>query len=437
MNKIESKVFELLKQKSNNFIGLKQFEKNLVKNYVILSNSFEDYAVNHSVPESKKIKWYLINLFLMVNIIKYAIIFFVDKPWLTSSLGELVYILYKMKVMSCFMFVACFNTSVFMINSRFLEVTKKFVILDEFNKVIADRRIDGMRITLQRKFAIYCLLLNKGIVELQVQFILVLVVILLTLLVYLAYHDTSMQNNLVSLLFGAFNFFVLIKYLSSIGLITITLFILNVIYLKYKFIDFLKFLDQCVKQNSNFEQAIVRHKVFSDLLLKSSKFINIILGCFYNLNPILIVITVQILIDDATLLWVKALMGLSWSFVFMAAFIISKLSTWIPTNNMNIPNMIYPLICARCKHKEANLWTMLMDYHHSLRWLLKLDEFIAALNTNFLGFYCFNLFKFTKQSFYQLFLTISLVYILIIKTVNTKGAEYGGIWGWKMANQDF
>ena len=45
---------------------------------------------------------------------------------------------------------------------------------------------------------------------------------------------------------------------------------------------------------------------------------------------------------------------------------------------------------------------------------LKIDSFIARLNSQFIGFYCFNLFEFTKMAFYQYALTISTCYFLII-----------------------
>ena len=44
---------------------------------------------------------------------------------------------------------------------------------------------------------------------------------------------------------------------------------------------------------------------------------------------------------------------------------------------------------------------------------MKIEAFIARLNGDFIGFYCLNLFKFTKLAFFQFFYALTTVYILI------------------------
>ena len=52
-------------------------------------------------------------------------------------------------------------------------------------------------------------------------------------------------------------------------------------------------------------------------------------------------------------------------------------------------------------------------HFHNLMINLKIEELIAGLNEHFIGFYCFNLFKFTRMTFLQFYGFLTTSYILV------------------------
>ena len=80
-------------------------------------------------------------------------------------------------------------------------------------------------------------------------------------------------------------------------------------------------------------------------------------------------------------------------------------------------------ITIRNKHLAKYLYQVFTD-NYSINLMsknlnkLKIDPFIDRLNKQFVGFRCFNLFKFTKLAFYQYYFNLSSTCILIYKFVN-------------------
>ena len=81
------------------------------------------------------------------------------------------------------------------------------------------------------------------------------------------------------------------------------------------------------------------------------------------------------------------------------AFVINHINASITVRNKSFPRYLYPVFCWKRKT--------------NIRMELKIDSFIDRLNSQFVGFYCFNLFKFTKLAFYQYIFTLSSSYFLI------------------------
>ena len=69
--------------------------------------------------------------------------------------------------------------------------------------------------------------------------------------------------------------------------------------------------------------------------------------------------------------------------------------------NKNAPRLLYRVFC---NYK-------FIDLKHRL----KIINLLEKLTYDFVGFRCLNLFKFTKLTFYQYFLTIISAYILVSK----------------------
>ena len=87
----------------------------------------------------------------------------------------------------------------------------------------------------------------------------------------------------------------------------------------------------------------------------------------------------------------------------VTAFIINQLSASITVRNKSIHKYLYIIFCSKRIIR--------------IRTKLTIDSFIARLNTQFIGFYCFNLFKFTKKAFYEYAFVISTCYFLMLDII--------------------
>ena len=133
---------------------------------------------------------------------------------------------------------------------------------------------------------------------------------------------------------------------------------------------------------------------------------NLIIGLTYCIIPYLIGINMEMIrIDRDDFLFQIFELGMWLLFVAsnVNAFIINQISASITVRNKSIPRYLYPVFSSQEKAR--------------IGMKLEIESLIARLNTQFIGFYCFNLFKFTKMAFYQYAFTVSTCYFLITNVV--------------------
>ena len=126
---------------------------------------------------------------------------------------------------------------------------------------------------------------------------------------------------------------------------------------------------------------------------------NMIIGLVYCLLPYFISLNIELMRinrDDLLFKWLRGACLVLFVSSNIAIFMINQISASITVRNKSIHKYLYPMFCNGRNRK------------------LKIDSFIARLNTQFIGFYCFNLFQFTKLVFYQYVLSVSSSYFLII-----------------------
>ena len=141
---------------------------------------------------------------------------------------------------------------------------------------------------------------------------------------------------------------------------------------------------------------------FSNIIKDLSGPYNIVIGLIYCIVPYIITIPTKFFkLPNDTLILVLAKM-FAYAICIAAilnAYIINQIAASITVRNKSFHKYLYPMFFG---NKSMDLRTK-----------LKMDSFIARLHKQFIGYECFNLFKFTKLSFYQYILTIVSTYILI------------------------
>ena len=129
---------------------------------------------------------------------------------------------------------------------------------------------------------------------------------------------------------------------------------------------------------------------------------NMVIGLVYCFLPFVISINIEVLrIKRNDLLFICLRMTFLSLFIStnIYVFIINQISASITVRNKPIPRHLYPMFFNGRQRK--------------LEIKVKFDSFIARLNNQFIGYYCLNLFKFTKMVYYQYVLSVSSSYILI------------------------
>ena len=148
---------------------------------------------------------------------------------------------------------------------------------------------------------------------------------------------------------------------------------------------------------------------------------NAIIGLIYGLVPYMTAVCLPIVKinnvnDEIMVRLLKIAAILCFLFSNVNPFLINQISASITVRHTSLTRYLYPIFCVRIDETIPN--TISNRRNAKLRIKLKIDSFIDRLNNQFVGFYCFNLFKFTKMSFFEYFLLIFSSYCLISKFLN-------------------
>ena len=151
--------------------------------------------------------------------------------------------------------------------------------------------------------------------------------------------------------------------------------------------------------------------IFSRLTKRTGTFFDPLIGLTYTFNPYFTALTLQFMQTENNTI-VDQLMRIMFVVVFVLAIVNSYLINYYAAS-----------ITVRNKHLVKNLYPFFTSKHSMNSVLknlgkLKINGFIAQLNKQYIGYRCYNLFKFTKLAFYQYYLTLSSTYMLIYKIMN-------------------
>ena len=177
----------------------------------------------------------------------------------------------------------------------------------------------------------------------------------------------------------------------------------SIIYLNLKFDDLLHSIRVRIRWNNmqGLMVAIEAHHKATHLVRLLAKVYNIIIGVIYLIIPYIIVLLLKLLSKHKTPLYIRIFGLIVFIIAFSVIYLFNFVCANVTTKNKNAPRQLYRVFC---NYK-------FIDLQHRLKILGLLEK----LTSDFVGFRCLNLFKFTKLSFYQYFFTITSTYILVSK----------------------
>ena len=89
----------------------------------------------------------------------------------------------------------------------------------------------------------------------------------------------------------------------------------------------------------------------------------------------------------------------------------------ITHQNQTLPKYLYPIFHDKQFTRFEHRISLNLNYNFGqlsdIMVRIKIDSFIARLNEEFVGFYCFNLFQLTKLSFFEYIYMLISDFVLI------------------------
>ena len=373
---------------------------------IFYHDSMESYYSGKEQTINRKIKFYLTYLLLVTFNVKYGLLaLYPDKlQWtllkdVTIIFGKQAYLVHAM-LFSLGM-VSIFGNLIMV----YYEGRKNLKAFDMIMDCRTRKPILQMshkhlkKLTLRSFILYYCYIRILGYI---VMCILSLMVISITTVAYL-YHD---YGNVIILWFWTIILILTFNQIKIIMLIATFLFYVPITLLNYRLDELIEKLRVSIRWNNErgLHQVLACYDELIAIVKQLSGPYNMIIGLVYCLVPYIIAISLQLTKIDRDDLLFNSL-KLTFFVIFLIAnvnaFIINQISASITVRNKPIPRYLYPLFIKRGNAR--------------IRMKLEIETFIARLNTEYIGYYCLNLFKFTKMAFYQYSFSVSTCYFLIAK----------------------
>ena len=379
-----------------------------IDNYIFYFDSIESYYSRRKPSLKRKTNFYLIFTLLVVFTVKYGLLsLYPDKlQWtpmkdLTLMFGEQAILFHGL--FFSFGLVTIMGKLVIV----YYEYRSNLEIYDLFINWKA--RKPSYKISQQhlKKLELRTFVLYYGYIRI-VGFLFKVGCTLFAVSFALATYFYCDYGNVVSLLVWTLLFLMLVNQMTIVIMAGTFLFYVPITLINYRFDELIKKLCINIKLDNGqvIEQILDTYDELIGVVKQLSGPYNMIIGLVYCLVPYLIAIELEVAKIERDDLLFK-ISKVAFLLLFIAgnvnAFIINQISASITVRNKSIPRYLYPIFCCR---REIRIQTK-----------LKIDSFIDRLNNEFIGFYCFNLFKFTKMAFYQYAFTISTCYFLITRVL--------------------
>ena len=388
--------------KADNLAALKYLEYFMCNNFYFMTGSIDDYVNHRPIPVGRIVRYY-VNLALHVAYtLRWAVLIKHNDDHFLAASGEFFHNFFKIKTLaSALLFVALLFLSMLTIPWYF-ELRHNVKYLDILYKIRTKNGHYRLSREYEKKLFINALLLASSFKNFYRKFwcpFMWLSMPCLAISGYIDHQDNFSLLIIMPLLINTTGLVLWLNNCISIVLYGNLLCFITLFFINYKFkeiqkLTMLKF--GWINPASQFHELVITIKQLAEIY-------NIYMGFLYLLTPIVISYLVRISIDTDLGLFPRAFAAITCIQLTLVEnftmFMVSSLSQY----NDKLSKHIYPKFCSREKKKIITM--------------IKLEEFLARINKEYIGFRCLTLLKFKRVSFYQYLIGISSCYILINKLI--------------------
>ena len=387
-----------------------------VDNYITYYETFENYQARIEPPRQRKLFYHTINLMLISLLIKYTLLTFSEDISLKVLTGEVLFLhfTYYRRVYAYINFLFALLT---MLKLTICYYEKNLMF--RWNNLNSNNT--GLLKYHQNSFLILANIFYYGSKIIDIIILYSCSFVFITMY-SLAYFNSEYEFNLINLIVSIIQVIICIKFGLSFVIGWIMLLFIILMFLKWKQDEIVKSMRFNLLWGNKvklYDNLIVYHQ-FTETVSKVSKLINIEVGLIYTMTPGMFSQAMMILNIQANNLEemiLQKLVMLIVPFYVILIFIINHLACTITTVNQSIPKYLYQVFdkknFSRLNHQVGLNLNYKSGQLSNIMVYMKIDSFIARLNEEYVGFYCFNLFQFTKLSFFQYLYVFMTAYVLI------------------------
>ena len=377
--------------------------KYMIKTHLLYHNSIDDYF-GHKEPSMKRwLTYWSKNLLLFILLVRFGLLslqsnlneynIFRDASIL---LGDQAHIFHLFGFI-LYLVTLCLKLSIFYYESKykmnFLVLLSNYQAQTPFYKLnLAHRK------SIKNKSNLLYYAYMRGLASLSS------ILAHCVLFGLSVYAQVNFEVNIIIYWLTFLLFFPAIFDLLSVVLNGPFIFYLPIMIINYKLDELVNILKACIllRNDQAIDKFLSSYHHLTIIIKQISGLYNMIIGIVYCVVSYTIAIMLQISQierDDLIFKTIKYFAYFGLIVTNINAYLINRISASITVRNKAIPRLLYPIFINN----------NIID----LRLKLRIDSFIDRLHNQYIGFYCFNLFKFTKMAFYQYIFTVSSCYILV------------------------
>ena len=256
-----------------------------------------------------------------------------------------------------------------------------------------------------------------------------IVAIFMTIFALIAYFNNNINFNLVVLIISTIQSVICVN-ISIATVISLIMYIITLlIFLKWKQDEIIKSIRFSViwRNKVKLNESLKMYNQFTRTISELSRLINMVIGMIYILTPIMLSQGIIIINGQANSKFdnfIQFIFVIIITFVIILIYIFNHLASSITLVNQSIPKFLYPVFnnknFNRLNHQVGLNTNNNSNRLSNISFHMKIDSFIARLNEEYVGFYCFNLFQFTKLAYFKYLYMFMSAYVLISNNKNLK-----------------
>ena len=389
--------------------------------------SIENYLIKKEPTFNRKLYYHFYNMVFLSLLLKYLLFITNPNENIKIQFGEFIFILMPTEYEIAYIFIVLISlcASVSKMILFYSEINYKLKVLKFSRNLSEESPFYSLKNNKQNSLNLIINVLFWMIRLLAMLSGINLFVILLIMTLYI-YLYLEYDFSIFILLISVIHIYLFYKHWAIMTLGGVVLISIVIMFLIWKLNEIIKSIRLSVLWRNKvklFDNMITYNK-YTKLVHEISGPINYTICFIFLITPPLLSTTIILWKRQANTLIEKSfhicvLIYIPSQIIFIYTF--NHFCASIPLRNRSIAKYLYPVFYDKNFHR--------IQMHRSLRFYsyrtqksnllihMKIDSFIARLNKQFLGFYCFNLFQFTKLAMLQYLSYFSTVYILFNKLI--------------------